>query len=854
LSVFPQQEVAPADSVISLTDSIKPPSADTISKPRNIFESPINYKSADSMAVSLEDSSQIVFLYGDANIKYGTIELTAGMISVNLGTKEIYAVGITDSTGNVVGKPHFKEGTEEFDCTSLRYNFETSKGFVENVITAQQGGTVHGAKAKMVSKDVFCLEDGKFTACDAEHPHFYLNITKGKIINNKAVIAGRSYIVLEDFPIYFPFLPYGYIPTNKKTKYTSGILTPKLRFQQSDNRGSSIENIGFYWAASDYFDVKLTGEIYTKGSWGVGIATKYKLKYKFSGNFSFDYKKTITGEKGINQTSKPHLSVQWSHSQDPKSNPTITFSSSVNFQTSGYSQLHEYDNPDRYLSSTTSSSVSFSKKFTDTPFNLSMRMAITQNTKDATLAISLPEMTLNMKTIQPFKRKKKVGSKGFFDDFQIAYTANIRNSITTKEDKLLTTPFSAWKKSVNHSLPITLPQFKLLNYINITPSINYNEQWYFDYIEKYWVDGYSVKSRETGAEEWINGHVETVRKDGFKRNYEYSAGINGSTTIYGMYQMKNTDALISAIRHKIDLTLGMSYHPDFTNPKKGFNDWVQVDSLGNMQLYNFFSSSSSRESGSINFSMNNNLEMKMKNLNDSTSKEKFKKVPIFDNLSFAGSYNLAADSMNLSVIGLNLRTKIAGTVLNITGSLDPYSLDSRGRRTRHYMWETSTGLAKLGRITNLSTGFGFNISSEQFEKKRKEKEKKSENKENVEQPASSENLRYNKFTMPWRVNFNYSIGYTNTTGTPKINQTLGFSGNIDITEKWKATFNSGFDFDAMKMAHTSMTVTRNLHCWSMSFNFAPISKVPYYTFTIKANSSLLDFIPPIERRSNRNIY
>jgi len=840
-----------ADSVAFVSDSVNASmGSDTIIKPKQIFDSPVSYKSADSMAVSLENGNQVVYLYGDANIKYGTIDLTAGLIEVNLGTKEIFAKGLTDSTGNVIGKPHFKEGTEEFDCSSLRYNFETEKGFVENVVTAQQDGKVHGAKAKMVSKDVFCMVDGKYSTCDADHPHFYLHITKGKIIGKKAIIAGLSYMVLEDFPIYFPFLPYGFIPTNKTT-YTSGVIIPSYGAPTSGalaDRGYYLKDGGFYWAASDYFDIKLTGEIYSKGSWGLNAETRYKLRYKYTGTFGFSYRNVITGEKGINLKSDPSFSVRWSHSQDTKSNPSSSFSASIDFSTSGYSANHEYDNSERYLQNSKSSRVSFRKNFLNTPLSMTANMSISQNTKDSTLSVSFPDMTINMRSIQPFKRKKRVGPKRVWEDFQFSYSASIRNSISTKESAILTTPLSQWKKGIDHNIPISLFSFKLLNYINVTPSISYKERWFFDYIEKYWVDGYEVNDRETGMPKWVKGHVETERKDGFKRNYEYSGGIGATTTLYGMYQMKNQNALINAVRHKVDLSLNFNYHPDFGDPRYRFYDMVQIDSLGTMQQYNkfqggMFSSTSAGESGAIGFSMSNNIEMKMRNLNDSTAKEKFKKVAIFDNIGFAGSYNLAADSMRLSTIGLNASTKIAGTVLNITGSLDPYMLDNKGKRTSQYMWNNANGLAKLGRITNLSTGFGFNFSSDKIGKKRKEKEKatsaENEKKSNIEKVEKPENARYAKFSMPWRVNFNYRIGYINYDGKPKIDQSLSFSGNIDITEKWKANLTSGFDFKSLQITHTQISITRNLHCWSMSFNFVPISRTPNYSFTLSANASML---------------
>ncbi|NLU40286.1 MAG: hypothetical protein GXX78_15515 [Bacteroidales bacterium] len=821
---------------------------DTTETVAPIFESPISYNAVDSMVVSLEDSNQVVYLYGKANLKYQEIDLVADIVEVNLGTKEIFAKGLVDSLGNQLSKPHFKQGTDEFDCTSLRYNFETQKGFVENVITNREDGKVHGAKAKMVSKDIFCMVDGKYSTCDADHPHFYLHISKGKLIGDKAIIAGRSYIVIEDFPLYFPFLPYGYIPTNKKT-YSSGIILPSYGYLQ-DSRGSVLRDGGFYWAASDYFDVKLTGEIYSKGSWGVGFESRYKLRYKFSGSFSFNYKMTIMGEKGIDQQRKPNLSLKWSHSQDSKSNPTLSFSGDVSFSTSGYNKMHEYNNTEQYLQNQTNSRVSLTKKFPNSPFTLSLSMSASQSSSNKTLDLSLPNISFDMRTIQPFKRKKPVGSKRFYEDFKLSYSTKIQNSVKVKEGELFSTPLSKWKKSVTHSIPITLPSFRVLNYINVTPSVNYSEQWYFDYVEKYWVDGYMDRDPETGIERWQKGYVAQETKYGFKRNYNYNFGISGTTTLYGMYQMRNPSSKLTAVRHKLDLTLGLNYQPDLTDPRHGFNKMVQVDSLGRMQLYNIFSSSSPTMNGGISFRVANNIEMKLRNLSDSTGKEAFKKVPIFDDLSFGGNYNLAADTNRLSNISLNLRTKIAGTVLNISGNLNPYALDSLGRVTRFYMWEKASGIAKLGRITDLGTGFSYNFGSSQIEKWRKEREAKKGGSEAKKSETETVSSNYQSFKNSWSIVYNFNIRYSNPAKNPKIKitQTLTFDGSIDITNKWKANVTSGFDFNAMKLSHTNFSVTRDLHCWLMTFSFSPISQNQYYMFTLSANSAMLKDLK-IDKRS-----
>lgn len=839
-NVFSQDEVMLSDSALIARGLTVINDSSSVSKTQHsVIESPIDYDATDSISISMEDGQQIVYLFGGAKIKYGTIELTADYISVNFDSKEMFAKGIEDSLGTVKGKPHFKEGSEEFDCATLRYNFQSGKGFTEDVVTKQQDGLVRSTKAKMMSKDVYCMVDGKYSTCEAEHPHFYLSMTKGKVIKDKAIITGRSYMVLEDFPIYFPFLPYGFIPTFNKT-YSSGVIIPS--YGEEQQYGFYLKNGGFYWAASDFFDLKLTGDAYTSGKWAMNAETSYRLRYKFSGNFRFSYSLSKTGLRGIDQTATPNFSITWNHSQDAKSNPSQTISANVNFSSSGFDKENNYEDPTKVVQNSKSSTISYRKTFQNTPFSLTASARASQNTKDQSVSVSLPSMSLNMKSIQPLKSVNAKSLK-WLKDFKLSYSTQIENKINTTESELFNTSFSKWQKGVKHNLPITLPSFKLLNYINVVPSFSYNERWYFDYIEKYWVDGNYVTDNETGMQKWVSGRVEETRQDGFKRNYEYSYSLGTTTTLYGLYNMKNQNWRLKAIRHKIDPSVSFSYHPDFGESRFGFYEMVQVDSLGNYQNYNIFQngifgSTSPGKSGSVNFGLDNNVEMKLLNTKDTTSNDKYKKVAIFDNLGVRSSYNLRADSMNLAPFSLNARTKIAGTAINITGSLDPYQLNEKGQRINQFMWNDSnaSGLSRLGRLTSLSSGFSLSYSSDKLKKKIEAKEKEQGiKKENNDEPVGS----YTPFTMPWRISMNYSFNYSNTNGKPRWTQSVGLNGGIDFTPKWKSTFSSGFDFVAMKMTHTNVSITRDLHCWTMSFNFSPIGATKYYTFTLSANASML---------------
>lgn len=820
---------------------------DSVPLQKDIIEFPIDYSSFDSLSFAFEDSGQVAYLYGEAGITYGDIQLDAGLIRIDFNTKEIYAEGIPDSLNKIIQKPHFKQGEEEFDCSSLRYNFDTGKGFVENVITQQQDGIIHGERAKMLSKDVYCMQNGKFTECDAEHPHYYLKMVKGKVINNKAIITGRSYMVLEEFPIYFPFLPFAYLPT-QNTTYSSGVIIPS--YGELPTYGFYLKDGGFYWAASDYFDFTVKGDIYSKGSWALRLGTNYKKRYKFNGNIGFTISRHFTGEPGIDQSISKNFAINWSHRQDSKANPTSNLSASVNFSTSGNERLNEYDNGDAVLKNTKSSRVTYSKNFQNLPFSLSLSANASQNSRDSTVSLTLPQANFNMKMIYPFKGLSKPGKTAFYEDIGFKYSSSISHSIRNiKEYDLFSTPLREWNRKISHNTALNLPTIKLFSNITISPSISYDEKWGLEYVEKYWLDGYYTSDNETFEKKWVPGRVVEETKQGFKRNYEYSYSVSASTNIYGKFYFLNPDWKIKALRHKISPSVSFSYHPDFSEERFGFYDWVQTDSLGTMEQYNFMENNSDYtrggKSGSIGFRLRNNLEMKVADYSDTTKVDATKKVPIIDDLGFSGSYNMMADSMKLSNIRWNVRTKIAGFNLNVNGTLSPYALDERGRVTGTYMWTEAKGFSRVGRITRASTGFSYTFTSQKLKKtlearaKKRREALRADGYEVVE-PSERESgsSGYADFDAPWRLGFSYTVSYSKTGLTPKITQGLNFNGGIDLG-KWKSTFSSNFNFDTMKLGYTRMSVSRSLHCWKMAFSFAPFGNTKFYSFKLSANSQML---------------
>jgi hypothetical protein len=767
---------------------------------------------------------------------------------LDFANKEVYAEGLPDSTGTIVGTPIFKDGDEEFESKTLRYIFETQKGIISDVKTSQGEGFVHSELTKKISKDAFVLEKGKYTTCDAEHPHFYLRMTKAKVISNKKIITGPAYMVLEDFPIYFPMIPFGYFPNS--TTYTSGILVPTYGEEQS--RGFFLREGGYYWAANDHFDLAVRGDIYSKGSWATKLHTNYRVRYKFNGSFDFSYNLNKYSEEPLpDAKTTKGFSVTWSHAQDAKANPNRTFSANVNLSTSSFDKENSYVNNrqsiQNYLQTQKSSSISYSKKFENTPFNMSLNLRHSQNSRDTTISLSLPEMTLNMAKINPFKLKNRIGPVRWYEKISFSYSGNMKNSITAKEKDLLKKSLVRdWQNGIRHSIPISLPSFNLLKYINLSPSFSYSERWYTSYINKRYDENYTTA---------IAGQPEHVVVDtiySFRRNYEYSYSISSSTNIYGNFIINNPNSRIKQIRHKITPSVSFSYTPDFGQKKFRFWD-SYIDGDGREQFYSHFERgvfgyTGRGESGAISFSLSNNIEAKVLETNDSIAskddKPKFKKVKILDNLGFNTSYNMIADSFKLSPINISARTTIKGVSVNMGGNLNPYMVNEKGDMYDEYVWNHLKGLNKLGRLTNANLSFGMNFESKKDKKKETEGDKNKP--EEDETPIPKGEIQYAEFNIPWSFRFDYSFYYNNTyrpdaNGKIKgtINQSLNLGGRVSLTNKWNMDMTTNFDIQAMKFSFTTVNISRTLHCWNMSFSFVPFGDRKSYSFNLSASSSML---------------
>ncbi|MCK3686397.1 putative LPS assembly protein LptD [Maribellus sp. YY47] len=831
------------DSTLAVTDTSK------IKDP--FLVDPIVYNAEDSMIVSLD--GQKVYLYNNAKVTYQQIELTAYYIQLDLETKEIYAEGIVDSTGTMKQKPIFKQGSEQYESETMRYNFDTEKAFITKVVSQQGEGFIHSDRTKKIGKEVFVTEKAKYTTCDADHPHFYLQLTKAKVISNKKIITGPAYMVLEDFPLYFPILPFGYFPNSPS--YSSGILIPT--YGEENNRGFFLRDGGYYWAASEYFDLAVQGDIYSKGSWGGRAKTNYRKRYKFSGNFSFDYAINKYGEKGFDTYQKSNqFKVLWSHTQDAKANPNQTFSASVNLSSTGYDKQNSYSSQD-YLTTTKSSSVSYSRRFENTPFNMSMNLRHSQNTRDSTMSLSMPELTFSMAKVYPFRKKNRSGKLKFYENFGINYTGNFKNSITAKEDEIFSSSFATdWQNGIKHSVPIAFPSFNLFKYINFSPGISYNEKWYFKKYEYEYEKGANYVNNPSGVPNTVR--VDTIT--GLNRVYDYAYSVSASTNIYGNFQPLNRNSKVVGIRHKMTPSISFSYRPDFGKDKFGYWQDVQVDSMGTVRyldtnLGGIYGGSPGRgESGSISFSLSNNLEMKKLDTRDTTKAEgdqKYKKVKLIDNLSLSTSYDLIADSLNLAPISIRGRTTVAGVSINAGATMDPYMVDENYRKIHKYTWNERSGFGKLGRLTRANLSFGMNFKSKSKDGRGGQNNQQGaseipgedENTPPVEEDMlASTYANYVDFNIPWDFGFDYSMNYTGKSASApngRVTQTLGFRGNVSITEKWKMSMNTNFDIQAGEFSFTTFNLTRDLHCWAMSFNFVPFGFRKSYSFTINAKSSML---------------
>ena len=845
----------------------------------------IEYTSTDSMVIM---GNGIAHMYGSGDLKYKTMGLTAEYIRVSMDSSTIFAKGVLDTIENEwVGQPVFSEGQDKYETEEITYNLKTQKGFIRNAITEQGEGYIVADKTKKVGDDVLMMAGGKYTTCDQhDHPHFYLRMTKAKVKPGDYIATGPAYLVVGDVPLPLA-IPFGFFPFTNK--YSSGLIMPN--FGDDYTRGLYLSGIGYYFAINDYMDLELTGDIYTRGTWAVYARSKYLKRYKFNGSFSINYRWDVTGEKDMpDYNVAKNLSVQWSHRQDSKANPYNNFSASVNFKTSGYnrSNINSYYNVAANSENTTSSSISYTQRFPDSPWNIGLSMNLTQRTKDSTLSVTLPSLTVSMSRIYPFKKKVRVGKEKWYEKISLQYNGSFSNSITCKEDYFFKSNFvKDWDNRLKHTLSSSA-SFMLFKYISITPSININDRMFFSRVDQRWDEKQNQVQKDTVM--------------GFYNVYDFNASVSMSTKLYGFYIpfRKWFGDKVDRFRHVMTPSVNFSYHPDF-----GKDYWAKRyggfygsydrlittrDAAGNIVPkldenglpiyevvhYSRFKEAPSRgAAATLGFSLGNNLEMKLRNDKDTTGKEPYKVYSIIDNLSISGGYNFIADSMNWQNFSVNLRIKIpkVNYTINLSGQFDPYmyTTTASGQHVRcnELYWNHGRFPHFLGTSTSFSYTFNNDVVKRWFNKEgNKNKDQEEEVAEPTVDPMTGEIIPskedhstkkkkkkddeatddgYLFAKIPWSLSVSYNLRYgASNEWDEKRNyykmefrHNLSFSASIGLGSGWKASTSLSYDVNAKKMSYTSINVSRDLHCWSMSASFVPFGPYKSYTFHIGVNASML---------------
>jgi hypothetical protein len=846
------------------------------------IEDVIIYKSNDSIVMH---SNGTVFLHGSTEINYQRIKLEAEFVRVKIDSSLIFAKGQMSDEGEMVGEPIFSEGESSYNSRELSYNLKSRKGFIRHVVTQEGEGYIISEQTKKMVDNTLCMTGGKYTTCDChDHPHFYLSISKGKVKPGEYIVTGPAHLVVADVPLPVA-LPFGFFPFT--SQYSSGVLMPN--FTDEMNRGFGLNNGGYYFAISDYMDLEVTGEIYTKGTWAAAATTNYVKKYRHRGSFNFSFREDVTGEKGLpNYNTANNLSIRWSHSQDPKANPNMTFSSSVNFATSGYnrSNINTYHRPEINSQNTKSSSISFTRRFANIPsLNLSGSVLINQRTKDSTINLSLPNINVSYSRFYPFKRKNAIGSDRWYEKITMSYSGAFANSIDTKENMLLSSSFTRdWRNGMRHSIPVSA-NFSLFKHINIAPSFNYSERWYFKSIDQSW--------------DHTQQRVVNDTTDGFYRVYDFNMGVSASTKLYAFYiPMRSLFGdKVDRIRHVMTPSLGFSYNPDFGDPNWGYyssytrtqqNAQNPDNIIATEVQYSRFAGSlygtpGRGQSGSINFSLGNNLEMKLRNDKDTTGKEPFRKISLIDNFNMGGSYNMAADSMNWSNFSASMRIKLTQSYsLSLSTSFDPYmfALNERGGpvRVNQLRWNNGKFPRFMGTSTSYSYTFNNATFNKLFGKEKKEKDSNGAARNEDRDPMNEEGEEgeegtvatgnnqptleyeddgYAKVSLPWSFSVNYSVRYGNSNVFDvdkmeferQFTHNLSVNGNISLTNNWRISGNSSYDFKVKQFTYTSISVNRSLHCWNMTASIVPFGMFKSYTFRIGVNASMLSDLK-YDKRSN----
>ncbi|MDR0941356.1 MAG: hypothetical protein LBM68_03930 [Bacteroidales bacterium] len=832
-SVFAQNDTLPTVSTPE-ADTIAATTSDAPHSTSKAIDARVDYTAADSIV--FEVNSKQVTTFGESNIKYQDIDLSAEVIELGLSNNVLSAFGVFDSlTNQYEGLPVFKDGSDVFDSDSMRYNFRSKQGLAFGVVTQQNEGFLHGGRIKIHEDREIHIHRGKYTTCDERCPHFYVEISKGKVIPNDKILFGPAWIVIDEITLPV-VLPFGYFPITQGR--TNGIIVPS--FGDDRDKGFFFREGGFYFGIGDYFDIRLTGDYYTLGSWRTTLRSNYVVRYKFTGSLEFEYASLKLDE--IRQS--PTFNIRWNHQQDPKSMNHGTFSASVNFGAAAHAQQNSYETYDM-LNSNITSSVAYSKEFVGTPFRFSATIDHSQNNLDSTISLTMPRLRFSMGAQQPFKVRSGSGRKErFYNRISIQYSADLQNRLLNAKMDSSFFKRDTWRdfrNGIQHQIPIST-NFRLFRHITVTPSVNYTERWYL-----------SKEIREWDANKPLTdttfGGVVTRDISGFSRVFNYSAGASATTKLYGMYRFKNQ--YVQAVRHVITPTLSYSFTPDFGAQKYGYFGTYQASAnADDVRQYSYygnevFGAPSVGRQNAVSFSINNNVEAKVKSKADTVTG--YKKIKLIESLSISGSYNFAADSLKMSVISISGYTTLLQRIsVRYAASFDPYALVKSGitkdlQRSNTFMLDK---YGTLWRKTDDNWNFGASYSFNPIK--------------NDEVPKRTGVYSY--FDMPWNVSLSYNLSIPRKYYYNEFNQldsvkntvvqTLGVSGNFSLSKQWKINFSTGWDFQQKGISYTTVNLNRDLHCWEMLFTWVPMGVNKRWEFTLRVKADMLKDVKHTMRSAN----
>lgn len=845
------------------------------------LDAQVVFSTTDSMLIIRQDSAM---MFGASKVEYGDLKLDSDNIEMDLRTSNVYAVGTPDSIGEVTGKPVFTQSGTDYEASSMEYNFKTKKGLIYNVVTQQGEGFLTGGTTKRDNDEDYYMKDGKYTTCDDhECPHFYFQLTKAKVRPGKNVVTGPAYMVLAGLPLPIA-VPFGFFPFTDK--YSSGVIVPT--FGDDYQRGFYLRDGGYYFALSPNMDLALTGELYTKGSWGIRAQSNYVKRYKYNGSFNLSYLKSIYGEKGSpDYSAQTNFQILWNHSQDSKANPNMSFSASVNFTTSGYTRndLSSYYS-NAFTENTKSSTVNMTYRFPRSKWSLSTTLSISQRTQDSTLAVSFPNFTLTMSQTQPFKRKKAVGAEKWYEKIKMSYSGQFQNSLTAKQNVFFKKSLiKDWRNGMRHSIPISAT-FNVFKYINITPSVNLTDRMYTTKVKRRWDEVRGIEVADTSYN--------------FYNVWDFNASLSMDTKIYGFFQpLPFLGDKVKMIRHVLTPSISFSASPDFSAPWFGYYGTIEKPGTNGQVTrtkYSMFPNAlygvpGQGKTGAVSVSLANNLEMKVKSDNDSIGE---KKISLIENLTLSQSYNFAADSLRFSDLNTSMLLRLTkGFNLNLSATWDvyTYALNSSGNPVRVNKLRIASGKG-YGRLRSTGTSFSYTFNNDTFKKlfgrgsdedkdnKKNKKKNPSEDDANLlddellddnpmprdnrnankQQPTKSvSDDGYVKWECPWSLSVNYSINYGYGTFNKekleydsRITQNLSFSGNIRPTKNWNFSFSASYNFDTGKIAYMNCNISRDLHCFSMTASFVPLGPYKSYNFHIAVKSALLSDFKYDKRSSMAN--